>query len=142
MENVRKAAGLIPYKIKSEKVFVYLQKRAKDAKRHPDCFGFFGGKTEANESPEETMLREIKEELNFVPKRFIHIGEYKSNTEIDNLFVMEVTDDFESKIEVMEGEYGKWFSEEEILKESKISDSNRLILKNFYEFFKVKIISK
>lgn len=70
MSNKRKVSLLIPYQTRRGKVFVFLQKRAKDAKRLPDYFGFFGGGIENNESSEEALKREILEELDFVPEKY------------------------------------------------------------------------
>ena len=52
MENKRKVSVLIPYKIRSGNIFVFLQKRADDAKILPGHFAFFGGKLEEGESYE------------------------------------------------------------------------------------------
>lgn len=58
-----KISILIPYKIIDNQIFVYLQKRSADAERLPNYFGFWGGGAENNETPEETLLREIREEM-------------------------------------------------------------------------------
>jgi 8-oxo-dGTP pyrophosphatase MutT (NUDIX family) len=137
MESKRKSSGLIPYKLKNGKVLVFLQKRTKDNKRLPGYFGFFGGAANSQEHPEETMLREIKEELTFTPKGFTYLGEYESDTDFPSLFVLKVSDDFEKQIKVLEGEYGKWFSEQGILDEPKIQDLDKRILQDFYKKFKV-----
>jgi 8-oxo-dGTP diphosphatase len=39
-------------------------------------WGFFGGEIKENETPEEAVLRETKEELNFDLKEYKYIGEY------------------------------------------------------------------
>ena len=41
---------------------ILLQDR-KDIRKHNEEYGFFGGKIEENETPEEALKREIKEEL-------------------------------------------------------------------------------
>jgi 8-oxo-dGTP diphosphatase len=40
------------------------QKRPKNTKWNPNVWGFFGGKNENNETKEECLIREIKEEIN------------------------------------------------------------------------------
>lgn len=65
---------------------VYLQKRTKDAPRLPDYFGFFGGGAEGNENPEETLQREIKEEMNIVPAEFSHFKTYEFEGSIKDIF--------------------------------------------------------
>jgi 8-oxo-dGTP pyrophosphatase MutT (NUDIX family) len=48
--NKRKTSVLVPYKIKNDSVFIFLQKRSKDAQVAPGLFGFFGGGAEDGES--------------------------------------------------------------------------------------------
>lgn len=64
-ENKRKISALAPYKIENNEVFIYLQKRAKNAKIAPGLFGFFGGGREGDETKEEALLREIEEGFAF-----------------------------------------------------------------------------
>ena len=49
---------------------------------------------------------------------------------------MKAPDDFEDKIEVLEGDYGKYFSEEEAEKEPNIIEEDRTVLKRFFEEIK------
>lgn len=95
MNNKRDVSLLIPYKIKDEEIFVYLQKRTQDAKQWPDCYGFFGGGIKNSESPEEALQREIMEEMNFMPRDFDLLGVYESEQRIRRVFILEVDDDFE-----------------------------------------------
>jgi len=136
MKNKRKISSLIPYKIKGNQVFVYLQKRTKDAKKLPDFFGFFGGGAEGNENPEETLKREIKEELNFVLESFNHFKKYEFDDSVQDVFLLEAGNDFDKKIIVLEGEYGKWLDEQEVLSEPKLVGDDRVVLKEFYEFLR------
>src|SRR3989344_4547835 len=116
MKSKRKVALLIPYLIDNDEVLVYLQKKAKDAVRLPDYFGFFGGGLEGKETPEEALGREIKEELDFAPEGYEFLGSYDLGDR-KSTFIMKVDDSFEDNITVLEGEYGKWFKEEEALNE-------------------------
>ncbi len=45
---------------------ILLQQRGSKVK-HPNTWGFFGGKSEGNERPSETLYREIYEELGTLP---------------------------------------------------------------------------
>ncbi len=123
---------LIPYLDAPEGILVFLQKRAEDALRGPGMFGFFGGGAENDENIEQTLEREIQEELNIVPKDYQFIGTYESLDTILNTFLMKVEDDFETSIVVKEGEYGKFFSEQESQDEPKLSEMDKLILRDFY----------
>jgi len=54
-------AGAILYNPKTKSVL--LHHRDKDTEVNPDMWGFFGGVNEADETPLQTLVREIKEEL-------------------------------------------------------------------------------
>jgi len=135
MGNKIKISDLIPYKIKKGEVFVFLQKRTKDAKNYPDMFGFFGGHIEEGESPEEAFKREIKEELNFVPEHAVYFEEDEFDSQLKHTFLLEVGDDFESKITVLEGQYGKWMNEQEASL-VKIVDVDKIVLQKFFDSFR------
>jgi 8-oxo-dGTP diphosphatase len=51
-----------------------LQHRDANAKNRPNCWGFFGGHIETGEQPDETIVRELGEELclQLVPAYFGH----------------------------------------------------------------------
>lgn len=132
--NKRKNSVLIPYKITDEKTFVYLQKRTKNAKRLPDMFGLFGGGAKNTETPEKALEREIEEELTFIPSGYIFLKKYESNKNIVNVFILKVDDDFENRVKVNEGEFGKFFSDEDALSEPKIIDAHKSILKDMFNF--------
>ena len=65
----RITAHLIPYKLNASSFFFFLQKRSDAAARNPGWFSIFGGGVEKGESPAEAMIREIKEELDEMPKK-------------------------------------------------------------------------
>lgn len=138
MGSKRRVSILIPYK-KDNDIFVYLQKRSENAKRIPGYFGFFGGGAEEDESPEEALRREMKEEINFIPEDYVHFKQYEFNESIKYIFILEVDDDFEEKIIVLEGEYGKWFGEKDILQEPKLIEEDKIVLKDFYLSLKIKL---
>lgn len=58
---------------------ILLQQRGTKVK-HPNTWGFFGGKSEGKERPSETLYREIHEELGTLPniKKVIPINIFKS----------------------------------------------------------------
>lgn len=138
MENRRIISILIPYKVIGGNVFVFLQKRAKDVKRLPNMFGFFGGGAEGNENPKEALKREIMEELNFNAESAVHFRKYEFDSSVKDIFFLEVENDFENKVEVLEGDYGKWFGEEDTKNEPKLIEHDKLVLLDFYNFIKNK----
>ncbi len=136
MGNKRKVSILIPYKIRKGNTLVFLQKRSKDAKRLPDYFGFFGGGAEGNENPEDALRREIKEELNYIPTGYRFLKKYDFTGSIKDIFFLEVSNDFEKEITVLEGDYGKWFSEREFEKEQKLIEEDKIVLRDLFKLLK------
>lgn len=130
MENKRKTSGLIPYRIKEGKVFVFLQKRSEEAVRLPGYFCFFGGGAKGGETPEDTLMREIKEELDFIPTNYEFLGKYDFVSGLRYYYVLKVDDSFESNIHVHEGELGKFFSVDDAINEPKLSDDDKIVLRD------------
>ncbi|MEI8339741.1 MAG: NUDIX domain-containing protein [bacterium] len=124
----RLTAHLIPYKINNGIFSFFLQKRSDNTERNPGKLSIFGGGVEGVETPEQGMLREMKEELNFTPENYFYLGEYTSDYSISHYYAVEVNDDFESIVTVGEGDYGVFLSEDDISHEDKISDDNKIIL--------------
>jgi len=129
----RQVAIFIPYRQKDGDVFVFLQKRSKDAKRIPDYFGFFGGGLDGEETPEQALAREIKEELSYQPVNYFLLGCYDFPRKYAYVFCQEVGDNFENEIEVLEGQYGKWFNEAEAMAEQMLIDEDKIVLQDFFE---------
>ena len=136
MDEKRKVSCIAPYKIKEGKVWIFLQKRSDSAERDPGLFGFFGGGSQEEETPEETMLRETKEELSYCPENFCHFGSYDLSKSILDLYTTMVDDSFESKIEVLEGDYGKWFCKDDYISQKDLISGNLEILEELYEKLK------
>lgn len=132
MESKARISILIPYRKKGNEVLVYLQKRSDDAVRLPGYFGFFGGHAEGEENPDEALRREIKEELNFSLEKYEALGKYEFPWSVKHAFTLEVNDSFEKEIEVLEGDYGQYFTREEALNEQKIIEEDKIILREFY----------
>jgi len=128
MREKRTTAHIIPYISKGGNYFFFLQKRSDDAERAPGVFTIWGGGVEKDETSEEAMLRESKEELDFTPNNYFYVGEYSDNYSISNYYAVEIQDDFEKNIKIGEGDYGQFFSEEELKNESKLSENNKEIL--------------
>ena len=131
-ESKRHVAVAIPYYKDGDEIYVMLQRRSKTAKRLPDYFGFFGGGVEEGESAEEGFKREIHEELDVVVSDYEFFGHYEFYGTILDVFIMEVSEDFLESVKILEGQYGKYFSEEEVMNEEKLIDQDKLILKNFF----------
>ncbi|PIV46762.1 hypothetical protein COS21_03665 [bacterium (Candidatus Gribaldobacteria) CG02_land_8_20_14_3_00_41_15] len=128
----RQCAIFIPYRQSNGDVFVFLQKRSKTAQRIPDYFGFFGGGFEGEERAEQALSREIKEELNYCPAGYFLFGQFDLPRKEAWVFCQKVSDNFENEIEVLEGQYGKWFSKTEAMAEKMLIDEDKLILQDFF----------
>ena len=137
MENKGEVSILLPYQMREGEAFVFLQKRSMTFKILPGHLAFFGGKMEAGESPVEGLEREIKEELGFVPKNYTKLGDYFfRDGKLAHIYFLEVGKEFENKIKVMEGDYGKFFSQVEILREPMMIDSDKKIVGDLFEHLK------
>ncbi len=123
---------LIPYHRNGDKFLVFLQKRSKDAKILPDFFGFFGGGAENGENPEKALQREMMEEISFIPSGYIYLREYEFPRSIKSIYYLEVGDEFEKQIEIKEGEYGKYFTEDEALNEPKLIEEDKIVLRDLF----------
>jgi mutator protein MutT len=133
----RPVALFIPYKIIDGDLLVYLQKRSPD-QTLPGCFAFWGGGIDEGESLEAALAREVKEELglesSFYKAEFLNSYEYLKV--VDNAFIANVNEDFDSQVVIGEGEYGKWFKASELfdrtdfILQSKviINDMERILL--------------
>lgn len=131
-----KISMLLPYKVKEGKIYVFMQKRDGNAKNNPGNFGTFGGHFEEGENPEEALERKIEEEMSFKPVGYVKFGIFNFKNKIEHTYILKVGDNFESQIKINEGEYGKFFSEEEFLNEKKISDHRKKVLKLICEKLK------
>ncbi len=128
IKEKREMACLIPYKKGEGNFLFFMQKRSKDAERAPGVFGMFGGGMDEGESPEEGMLREVQEELTYVPVNHRYLSRYETAIGIYHIFIEEVADDFESNVKVNEGEYGKFLSLAEMNEMTEVSTTALLVV--------------
>jgi 8-oxo-dGTP pyrophosphatase MutT (NUDIX family) len=130
----RPVCSYLPYKKEEEAHKFYLQMRDSNAKTHPNMFAAFGGGIEQGETSEEGLMREILEELAYKPTKYRYFSRYESGNTIFDLYIEEVSDDFESKVTVGEGEYGKFLSYEETQQLPNVSNITRLMIENLEKF--------
>jgi len=76
--------------------------------------------------------------MNFVPDGYTHFKRFSFGQSIKDIFLLEVDKGFENNIAILDGGYGKWFTEQEIFYEPKLIDEDKLVLKEFYEFLRVR----
>lgn len=135
-QEKRRSVALIPFYKDKDEVFVLLQKRSAHAERLPGMFGFFGGGMNADESSEECLTREIKEELAIDIAAYSYFNHYEFFGRIVDVFIMEVSKDFLNTVQVQEGDYGRFFTEYEVTHEDKLILPDKVILKNFFGYIK------
>src|SRR3989344_5989887 len=129
MKIKKRKANLIPYCREGGVIRVFLSRRSKNAKQLPDYFGFWGGGIKEGESPEKAMLRELQEELEYQPRSYEFLGVYYDFIPNEkHIFYAEVPADFEQRLKIHEGQYGKFFKREEILVEPWLVEDDKKII--------------
>ena len=98
--------------IKNKKIL--LTKRSEYTSAFPNCWTCPGGRADGNETPEETVTREVKEEIGveFTPTKLFAKGKWKDR----NLF--RYLGDWNGEVKVQENEVSEWnwFSYDETIK--------------------------
>lgn len=128
MHEKREVCSYIPYRVTGGVTYFYLQKRDADAPKAANMFGMFGGGLEGSETPEESLIREVHEELAYVPQSPKYYSRFENPSNIFHVFTEEVDSDFETRVTVQEGEYGKFLSITEIEELPNVSASTRYIV--------------
>jgi 8-oxo-dGTP diphosphatase len=113
---MKKIAAIIFENDKGELLF-YLRDN-KPGIPFPQHWDLFGGHIEDGETPEEALIREVKEELNYNLKDFKFFREYKclkgdAYPNIKYIFSGKFNMPVE-EITLLEGEYPKYFTKKEI----------------------------
>ncbi len=126
IKEKRVVASFLPCRVKAGEMEFYLQKREPNRRILPSVFTMFGGGIENGETAEEGCLREIKEELNYTPKNMQYFTRYEVADGVIDVFLGKVGDDFESQVNVQEGEYGKFIKRSEIRNTHEIALFTRL----------------
>ncbi len=124
-------AVFVPYRNGKEGLEFFLQKRDINAPTHPNIFSMFGGGIENGENATDAVLREIKEELEYVPKELEIFPEQfvsDANGKVFAVFIEHVAQDFESSVHVMEGEYGLFLHVQDISIRSDISQVTKTVV--------------
>jgi 8-oxo-dGTP diphosphatase len=137
METKRLISILLPFKVEGDKILVFLQKRSADMKTLPNHFGFWGGGCEGSETPEQGLIREMKEELDIdlditTVELFNH---YEFLRSIKNVYTFTPGDGWEDKIKVGEGDYGKWFTIEDALDRQDIIYEDKVVMIDLERYF-------
>ncbi|MDP3958088.1 MAG: NUDIX domain-containing protein [bacterium] len=89
-----------------------LQLRDAGAPTSPNAWSLFGGHQEGSETPLETLIRELKEEisLSLAPGRFTHLDTVPYPNALISLFRVSLTDEEEKDIRLKEGAAFRFFA--------------------------------
>ena len=127
-----KGSSLIPYKITNGKIYVFLQQRTKNAPRYPGFLGLFGGSAKNEENTEDTLIREIDEELKYIPKKHILFGEYYYDGFYPlSAFIEKIDENFQDRVTVCEGDGGLFICLDDLNNYS-ITPVNLIVLRDFH----------
>lgn len=99
---------LVPYYFKDNSLYIFLQRRTDDAPTNPNLLAVFGGGAENDENNEETLLREIQEELDYTPQNYSLFCMFEVNNCELYYYIEKVSEDFDKNIIVHEGKGGEW----------------------------------
>ncbi len=130
MQDKKQISIFVPLKRVGDNLVVYLQKRSADNKTLPNYFGFWGGHRENDETPEETLVREIKEETGImIDLKYVELfNQYEFVRSIKSIYLFRPEDGWEDSIVIGEGDYGKWFSIEEAMATENIILEDKVVL--------------
>jgi 8-oxo-dGTP diphosphatase len=131
--KIRKVALIVFY---DEDKRILLQDR-RGISKFGEEWGFFGGEMEEGETPEQAIIREMKEELNFDLKEYEYFGKY--SYKIKNLFVkgtvfISPLKNNLSNFEQKEGKNMKLFSLEEAEKLKMVCEEDIQVIRDFKKF--------
>jgi 8-oxo-dGTP pyrophosphatase MutT (NUDIX family) len=131
----RSLSLFIPYRRLKDGIEFFLQKRDGNAPTDPNIFSLFGGGIEENETPAHALAREVREELVYTPRNLGYFSKYETSKRICYVFIEEVGYDFESLVDVQEGEYGKFLPYSEIEFSKDVSFIARTIIHSIHRSF-------
>lgn len=119
---------------------VLLMQRTDDAPIYPGYWSLVGGHMENKETPEETLIREVKEELEINIENYEYFKEYRYTNPVGEMtrhqFIAPLVHGLEQlKNQQKEGQDLDIFSENEI-KDLKLSEENKKILKEIFLYLK------
>lgn len=120
----------LPIKKTDQGLFVFLQKRSADMERLPNFFSFWGGGVDSSETPEQGLVREVREELgvtlDLATTQLFSCYEFFRS--IKYVFIFFPAEGWEKDIVVGEGEYGQWFSVDEAFERRDIIFQDKVVL--------------
>jgi len=130
MNKVKRPVSLfLPIKIIDGTIYVYLQRRSADMVTSPNYFGFWGGGAEFGETPDQALIREVKEELgvDLDINELEFFNHYEFLGSIIDVYLYRPEEGWEKTLVIGEGDYGQWFSGAEIWDRADVILQNKVI---------------
>lgn len=96
----------------------------------PNHFGFWGGGVESGETPEQGLIREVKEELGIdLDINSVELfNRYEFLGSIKNIYLLYPEEGWEASHIIGEGEFGQWFTVEEVFDRADIIYEDKVII--------------
>lgn len=130
----RKGSSIIFVNSKSE-VLLFLRDD-KPTLPYPNMWDVLGGHNEENETPEDCIVREMKEEINLELKNFHLLSSQEFDDRIEftywKYWDVEIKD-----INLREGQRLKWFSRKEVAQTNLAYGFNEIV-EEFFNYYKTK----
>jgi 8-oxo-dGTP diphosphatase len=124
----RKGASII-FVNENKQILLFLRDNIPDIP-YPNMWDVPGGHVEKFESPEQCIVREMKEEMNLILDDFELFSEIEFEDRIEYTFWAEAKFDID-EIELNEGQQLNWFSKEEACQTNLAYGFNEIV-ENFY----------
>jgi 8-oxo-dGTP pyrophosphatase MutT (NUDIX family) len=132
---MRQTTLFIPYYIKDNKLFVMLQLRSKDMERIPGYLSFFGGGLDEGETPEQGLLREVKEELDYDLKidQVQLFLKYEFYNSINYAYLFKTESEW-TPPQVLEGEAAVWMNSEAVFDKPNVLFKDKTLINDLERF--------
>ncbi len=131
----RFSVSLIPFRKNAEGVYEYfLQMRDGNAPMYANQFGLFGGGIDEGEDMYTALMRETEEEIEYMPQAPRYFSRFEDARAFYNVFIDEVSADFETHITVNEGQYGKFLTRDEVVQNSTVAPHVIMVIDDLDRF--------
>lgn len=114
----------------------FLQKRDLVTKTNPGLLGLWGGGVEEGESIEAAVMREVSEELSYSPKQMTYYTHFESASNVLDVFIEEVGEEFENVVTIGEGEYGIFLKHDQIFFNAEVTLQAQFVIHQFLKYEK------
>ena len=121
-------SNLIIYDYINGEISFFLSRRSLTAKMYPNYYSFYGVDIE-EETKEKALVREIQEELGIIIEEYNYLGEFETPNVNKFIFYKQIDRNIVDSLSINGGQYGKWMTLYEIIKEDMIIKEDKDIIK-------------